>query len=80
MFDRICLALTIIGEVFASGFVKNRVVEFIGEGIGNLSVDYRIGIGYVEIQVTNSDFYYPSDANNNLIKPEAMVFHLQLIY
>lgn len=43
-------------------------------------VDYRIGIGYVEIQVTNSDFYYPSDANNNLIKPEAMVFHLQLIY
>ena len=43
-------------------------------------VDYRVGIGYVEFQVSNSDFFYPSDANNNLIKPEAMVFHLQLIY
>lgn len=38
------VALTLIGEVFASGFVKNRVVEFIGDGIANLSVDYRIGI------------------------------------
>ena len=38
------VALTIIGEVFASGFVKNRIVEFIGDGIANLSVDYRIGI------------------------------------
>ena len=38
------VALTIIGQVFAAGFVKNRVVEFIGDGITNLSVDYRIGI------------------------------------
>ena len=38
------VALTLIGEVFASGFVKNRIVEFIGDGIANLSVDYRIGI------------------------------------
>jgi len=43
-------------------------------------VDYRVGVGYVEFQVTNSDFYYPSDTHNNLIKPESMVFHLQLIY
>ncbi|MBE6935758.1 MAG: hydratase [Ruminococcaceae bacterium] len=38
------VALTLIGQVFASGFVKNRVVEFVGDGIANLSVDYRIGI------------------------------------
>ncbi|MBQ1858374.1 MAG: hypothetical protein II605_01920 [Paludibacteraceae bacterium] len=37
-------------------------------------VDYRVGIGYVEVQVTNSDYFY--SATN----PEAMTFHLQLIY
>ena len=43
-------------------------------------VDYRVGVGYVEIQVTNSDYFYPEDASGNKINPEAMVFHLQLIY
>lgn len=43
-------------------------------------VDYRVGVGYVEVQVTNSDFYYPTNTQGNLIKPESMVFHLQLIY
>ncbi|NLG37196.1 MAG: hydratase [Clostridiales bacterium] len=38
------VALAIIGGVFDSGFVKNKVVEFIGPGIANLSVDYRNGI------------------------------------
>ncbi len=43
-------------------------------------VDYILGVGYVEIQVTNSDFFYPEDKQGYLINPEAMVFHLQLIY
>lgn len=43
-------------------------------------VDYRVGIGYVEIQVTNSDYFYPSDNQGYLINPETMIFHLQLIY
>ncbi|WP_326975557.1 hydratase [Caproicibacter sp. BJN0012] len=38
------VALTIIGEVFQSGYVKNSIMEFIGDGIGNLSADYRCGI------------------------------------
>lgn len=42
-------------------------------------VDYRIGVGYVEIQVTNSDFYY-TNTYGNLIYPESMNFRLQLIY
>ena len=38
------VALAIIGSVFKSGFVKNKVVEFVGPGIANLTADYRIGI------------------------------------
>ena len=36
--------LAIIGAVFKQGFVKNKILEFIGEGVGALSMDYRIGI------------------------------------
>jgi aconitate hydratase len=38
------VALAIIGAVFKNGFVKNRVIEFIGEGIHSLSVDFRSGV------------------------------------
>jgi aconitate hydratase len=37
-------AIAIIGKVFKDGFVKNRVLEFTGPGIRNLSVDFRNGI------------------------------------
>ncbi len=38
------IALAIIGAVFKNGYVKNKVMEFIGDGINNLSIDYRNGI------------------------------------
>ena len=38
------IALAIIGEVFANGYVKNKVMEFVGPGVSNLSMDYRIGV------------------------------------
>ena len=38
------VALALIGEVFKSGFVKNAVLEFVGEGINDLSVEFRNGI------------------------------------
>lgn len=38
------VALTLIGEVFKSGFVKNKVLEFVGDGIENLSMEERNGI------------------------------------
>ena len=38
------VALKLIGEVFKDGFVKNAVLEFVGSGIANISMDYRIGI------------------------------------
>ncbi|WP_165066170.1 hydratase [Desulfovibrio sp. ZJ200] len=38
------VALAIIGAVFKNGFVKNKVMEFMGPGVANLSVEYRCGI------------------------------------
>ena len=38
------VAIALIGAVYASGFVKNAVLEFIGDGIASLSADYRCGI------------------------------------
>jgi aconitate hydratase len=46
------IALAMIKEVFASGYVKNKVMEFIGDGIGNLTVDYRNGIDVMTTETT----------------------------
>ncbi|ADK15478.1 MULTISPECIES: hydratase [Clostridium] len=46
------VALAIIGEVFKNGFVKNKVMEFVGPGIENLSVEYRNGIDVMTTETT----------------------------
>ncbi|MGN0768893.1 MAG: hydratase [Christensenellales bacterium] len=46
------VALTIIKETFACGFVKNKVMEFFGSGIKNLSVEYRNGIDVMTTETT----------------------------
>ncbi len=46
------IAIAIIKEVFANGFVKNKVMEFMGPGVANLSVDYRIGIDVMTTETT----------------------------
>lgn len=46
------IALAIIGAVFKNGYVNNKVMEFFGEGIQNLSVDYRIGIDVMTTETT----------------------------
>ena len=38
------VAIALVGATFKKGFVKNCVLEFIGPGIANLSMDYRCGI------------------------------------
>lgn len=38
------VALALIGATFRAGTVKNSVMEFFGDGIANLSMDYRNGI------------------------------------
>jgi hypothetical protein len=42
-------------------------------------VDYRLGEGYVDIQLTNSDYLYIYD-QGKIVNPEDMFFRLQLIY
>ncbi len=46
------VALAIIGEVFKSGFVKNKVMEFIGDGIANLPIEFRNGIDVMTTETT----------------------------
>ncbi len=46
------VALAIIGEVFKNGFVKNKVMEFVGPGIANLPMDYRLGIDVMTTETT----------------------------
>ena len=46
------VALAIIGEVFDKGYVKNKVMEFVGPGVSNLSVDFRIGVDVMTTETT----------------------------
>ncbi len=46
------VALAIIGAVFERGAVKNKVMEFVGDGIANLSVEYRNGIDVMTTETT----------------------------
>ena len=46
------VALAIIGEVFANGYVKNKVMEFVGPGVANLSADFRIGVDVMTTETT----------------------------
>ena len=46
------IALAIIGAVFKNGYVNNKVMEFVGPGVENLSVDYRIGVDVMTTETT----------------------------
>ncbi len=46
------VALAIIGEVFANGYVNNKVMEFVGPGVSALSADFRIGIDVMTTETT----------------------------
>lgn len=46
------VALAIIGEVFDKGYVKNKIMEFVGPGVSNLSADFRIGVDVMTTETT----------------------------
>ena len=46
------VALAIIGKVFENGYVKNKVMEFVGPGVSSLSADFRIGIDVMTTETT----------------------------
>lgn len=46
------IALAIIGAVFQNGYVKNKVMEFVGPGIQSMTTDYRNGIDVMTTETT----------------------------
>ena len=46
------VAIAIIGAVFNNGYVKNKVMEFVGPGVANLSAEFRIGIDVMTTETT----------------------------
>ena len=87
------VALAIIGAVFANGYVNNKVMEFVGDGIKNLSVDFRIGIDVMTTETTClssiwetdssvKEFYEhhnrPSDYKE--LKPQKVAYYDGMIY
>ncbi len=46
------VALAIIGATFGCGYVKNKVMEFVGPGVDKLSADFRIGIDVMTTETT----------------------------
>lgn len=46
------VALAVIGAVFGNGYVKNKIMEFVGPGVEKLSADFRIGIDVMTTETT----------------------------
>ena len=87
------IALAIIGAVFANGYVNNKVMEFVGDGVANLSADFRIGIDVMTTETTClssiwktddkiKDFYAihgrPEDYKE--LNPEKVAYYDGMIY
>ena len=56
------VALAIIGAVFEKGYVKNKVMEFVGPGIKNLSMDFRIGVDVMTTETTCLSSVWQTDS------------------
>ncbi len=56
------VALAIIKAVFDNGYVKNKVMEFVGPGVASLSADFRIGIDVMTTETTCLSSIWRTDA------------------
>ena len=87
------IALAIIGAVFANGYVNNKVMEFVGDGIANLSVDYRIGIDVMTTETTCLSSIWVTDdkvkefydihnrpADYKQLQPENVAYYDGMVY
>ncbi|MBR2353985.1 MAG: hydratase [Clostridia bacterium] len=46
------VAIALVGATFGNGFVKNKVLEFVGPGVKNLPIDFRNGIDVMTTETT----------------------------
>ncbi|MCQ2527988.1 MAG: hydratase [Saccharofermentans sp.] len=57
------VALAIIKEVFKNGYVKNKVMEFVGPGVSSMTTDFRIGIDVMTTETTCLSSIWRTDAD-----------------
>ena len=57
------IALAIIGAVFPNGYVKNKVMEFVGPGIASMDTDFRNGIDVMTTETTCLSSIWQTDAD-----------------
>ena len=63
------VAIALVGATFKNGFVKNKILEFIGPGIKNLSMDFRSGIDVMTTETTClSSIWETDDATGEFFK------------
>ena len=87
------IALAIIKAVFKNGYVNNKIMEFVGDGIKNLSMDYRIGIDVMTTETTClSSIWVTDDAVKEYyeihnrtesykeIKPDKLAYYDGMVY
>lgn len=87
------IALAIIGAVFENGYVKNKVMEFVGDGVANLSADFRIGVDVMTTETTCLSSIWTTDdtikefyeihkrpQEYKELKPEAVAYYDGLVY
>lgn len=46
------VALAIVGAVFKNGYVKNKIMEFVGPGVSSMDTDYRNGVDVMTTETT----------------------------
>ena len=64
------IALAIIGAVFKNGFVKNKVMEFVGPGIKSMSTDYRNGVDVMTTETTCLSSIWETDEDTKAFLEE----------
>lgn len=57
------VAIALVGATFKCGYVKNKVMEFVGPGVANLSADFRIGIDVMTTETTCLSSIWCTDEN-----------------
>lgn len=70
------VAIALVGATFDNGFVKNKIMEFVGPGIGALTMDFRIGVDVMTTETSCLTSIWETDDKvqayyKNICRPEA---------
>ena len=65
--------LAIIGAVFGNGYVKNKVMEFVGPGVSTMTTDYRNGIDVMTTETTCLSSVWRTDEDTRAFMEEEKI-------